>query len=172
MKSIIKTGILLIAIFSLASTVQAQKFGYVNSAAILAELPEVKQADANLEALQKQLQKKGQGMVELLQKDYVAIQQKIERGELSPKQQEEEGKKLETRQQEIQKFDQKMQQSIMTKREELLKPILDRVNTAIQDVAKEDGFQFIFDYSAGIILYAEESQDVSTKVKAKLGIKS
>ncbi|MCP3928337.1 MAG: OmpH family outer membrane protein [Bacteroidetes bacterium] len=172
MKSIIKTGILLIAIFSFASTVQAQKFGYVNSAAILAELPEVKQADANLEALQKQLQKKGQGMVELLQKDYVAIQQKIERGELSPKQQEEEGKKLETRQQEIQKFDQKMQQSIMTKREELLKPILDRVNTAIQDVAKEDGFQFIFDYSAGIILYAEESQDVSTKVKAKLGIKS
>ena len=40
------------------NTLKAQKFGYLNSQAILAELPEVKQSEAELEALQKQLQKK------------------------------------------------------------------------------------------------------------------
>ena len=42
----------------LMNAAQAQKFGYVNSQEILAGMAEVKQADANLEALQKQLQKK------------------------------------------------------------------------------------------------------------------
>lgn len=41
------------------TTISAQKFGYLNSQALLAELPEVKQADANLQALQTQLEKKG-----------------------------------------------------------------------------------------------------------------
>lgn len=152
----------------MVSAVQAQKFGYVNSQEILASMPDVKQADANLEALQKQLQKKGQGMVEQLQKDYAAIQQKIERGELSPKEQETEGKKLETRQQEIAKFEQEMVNQIQEKRATELKPISDKINKAISDVAKENGFQFIFDQ--GILLYAESAQDVSSLVKGKLGI--
>jgi len=168
MKNIFKVGTLLIALIFLAGSVQAQKFGYVSSAEILSQMPEVKQADANLEGLQKQLQKKGQGMVEQLQKDYVSIQEKIERGELSPKQQEEEAKKLETRQAEIAKFEQDMVNQIQEKRNSLLAPIYESINTAISDVAKENGFQFIFD--AGVLLYAEDSQDVSSLVKAKLGL--
>lgn len=168
MKSIIKTGIFAIALFCIAGSMQAQDFGYVNSAAILAEMPNVKQADANLEALQKQLQKKGQSMVEQLQKDYVEVQQRVERGELSPVQQQDEAKKLEDRQKEIAKFEQDMVAQIQKKRDDLLKPIYDAVNQAIKDVAKENGFQFIFD--ATVLLYAEESQDVSSLVKAKLGI--
>ena len=168
MKRILKLSTLIIAMVGMVSAVQAQKFGYVNSQEILASMPDVKQADANLEALQKQLQKKGQGMVEQLQKDYAEIQQKIERGELSPKQQEEEGKKLETRQQEIAKFEQEMVNQIQEKRATELKPISDKINKAISDVAKENGFQFIFDQ--GILLYAESAQDVSSLVKGKLGI--
>ena len=147
---------------------QAQKFGYVNSDAILASMPRVKQAEADLEALQKQLQKKGQSMVEQLQQDYVAIQQKIERGELSPKQQEEEVKKLEDRQSEIGKFEQEMISQVQNKRQELLNPILEEVNTAISDVGKEGGYQFIFDSS--VLLFAEDSQDLTKDVLAKLGI--
>lgn len=152
----------------MVTAVQAQKFGYVNSQAILAAMPEVKQADATLEALQKQLQKKGQGMVEQLQKDYLDIQQKIERGELSPKQQEVEAKKLEERRAEIAKFEQDMVNQIQEKRAKELQPISDKINKAISDVAKENGFQFIFDQ--GILLYAESAQDVSSLVKSKLGI--
>ncbi len=164
----LKISLLLIAGLLLTVSTQAQKFGFVDSAGILEAMAEVKQADANLEALQKQLQKKGQGMLEQLQQDYVAVQQRIERGELSPKQQEEEGQKLQTRQAELQQFEQDMVNQIQTKRNELLQPIMDRVNQAIQDVAKENGLQFIFDKQ--VLLYFEPSQDFSSQVKAKLGM--
>lgn len=168
MKATLKITSLLVVLFCITLSAQAQKFGYINSASIMEEMAEVKQADATLEALQKQLQKKGQGMVEALQKDYGEIQQKIERGELSPKQQEEEGKKLQDRQTEIQKFEQDMVAQLQEKRSKELQPILDKINQAIKDVAKENGYQFIFDEA--VLLYKEESQDVTPMVKAKLGM--
>ncbi|HMQ46380.1 MAG TPA: OmpH family outer membrane protein [Saprospiraceae bacterium] len=152
----------------LTTALQAQKFGYVNSAAILAEMPEIKQAEANLEALQKQLQKKGQEMIEKLQQDYQEVQQKVELGQLSPVQQETEGQRLQAAQNEIAKFEQDMVAQVQKKRDELLEPIYNRVNEAIKAVAVDQGFQFIFDQ--GILLYSEESQDVSAFVKAKLGL--
>ena len=166
MKRILKISCFLIAMLGVMSAVQAQKFGYVNSNAILAEMPEVKQFESNLEALQKQLQKKGQGMLEQLQKDYAVVQQKIERGELSRVQQEEEAKKLQAREQEIAKFEQDMVNQLQEKRNKELQPIVDKVNQAIKDVATENNFQFIFDQ--GILLYADQAQDVSGLVKAKL----
>ena len=166
MRNILKvTGLMLVLMLAF-STVQAQKFGYINSQEILQDLPELKQAEAELEALQKQLQKKGQGMVEQLQKDYLAIQEKAERGELAPIQQQEEAKKLETRQQEIQKFEQDMVNQIQTKRTALYEPIYKRVNDAIAAVAKEGGYTFIFEKQ--VLLYSEETDNVSEKVKAKL----
>jgi outer membrane protein len=168
MKQVLKIAALLLVLVGTATAVQAQNFGYVNSAALLAELPEVKQAEANLEALQKQLQKKGQSMVEQLQQEYADVQGQIERGELSPKQQEEAGKKLEAKQQEIAQFEQEMMGQIQSKRQELLEPIYNRVNEAIAAVAKEGGYTFIFDQN--VLLYYEESQDVSDAVKAKLNL--
>ncbi len=168
MKAILKVTSLFILFSCLAMTVQAQKFGYLSSASILQDMPQVKQADATLEALQKQLQKKGQTMVEELQKAYTDAQQKIERGELSPKQQEEEGKKLEAKQGEIQKFEQEMQKQIQDKRNELMKPILDSINKAIQDVAKENAYTFIFD--EGVLLYKDPAGDVTNLVRTKLGM--
>jgi len=170
MRKIIKMSCLLVALVCLSITVNAQKFGYVNSAALLSELPEVKQADANLEGLQKALQKKGQQMVANLQEDYKKIQQKAERGELSPQQQQEEGVRLEAKQKEISEFEQDMQKQIYDKRTKLLQPILDRVNTAIKDVSTEQGYTYIFDSSTGVLLYADETMDVSSAVKVKLGI--
>lgn len=166
MKRILKATLVVALLFSVAFSADAQKFGYVDSQAILADMPEVKQADANLEALQKQLQKKGQGMVEKLQQDYAAVQQKVVDGLLSPQQQETEAKKLEERQMEIAKFEQDMVNQIQNKRNELLEPIYKKVNDAISAVAKENGYQMIFE--KGVLLYSEPAQDVSAKVRAKL----
>ncbi|MEQ8702575.1 MAG: OmpH family outer membrane protein [Phaeodactylibacter sp.] len=166
MKSLLKITCLIVLFAAAAGTLQAQKFGYVNSAAILAEMPDVKQADANLEALQKQLQKKGQSMLEQLQQDYTALQKKVQGGDLSPKQQEEEAQKLQAREQEIAKFEQDMRKQVSDKRDELLGPIYEKVNQAIEDVAKENNYQFIFDQN--VLLYSEESQNVNELVKAKL----
>lgn len=168
MKRILKATLIVAILFSLSFNAEAQKFGYVNSGEILQSMPAVKQADANLEALQKQLQKKGQGMLEKLQKDYLATQQKVERGELSPQEQQTEGQKLEKRQAEIATFEQDMMKQLEDKRTGLLKPIYDKINKAIADVAKEGGYQMIFEQ--GVLLYQDPSFDISSKVRAKLGM--
>lgn len=170
MKNIIKISFLFVALLSMTVTLQAQKFGYINSVVILNEMPEFKQANSNLETLQKQLMKKGQGMVELFQKDAAAFEQRVNNGELSPVQQQEERKKLEDRQKDIGEFEQEMQAQLKAKSDELLSPLVDEVNQAIKDVAKEGSYQMIFDQSTGIILFADDSTDVSTQVKGKLGL--
>jgi len=159
-----------VGFFMMSNTVSAQKFGYLNSQALLAEMPEVKQARANLETFQKQLQKKGEGMLTELQGKYQNAQQKAERGELSPKEQEVELQKLKQQEAEIGKFEQDMIRQIQEKEGVLLGPILEKVNNAIKAVAEENGYQFVFDASTQVLLYADQTTDVSEMVKSKLGL--
>jgi outer membrane protein len=169
MKNVFKIGALALTMLVFAFTAQAQQtFGYVDAQAILAELPAVKQAEANLEALQAQLQKKLEASITQFQTDVQAFQQKVERGELAPVQQQTEQARLEKRQQELAGEEQGMVQQIQDKRTELLEPIYDSLNEAIASVAKENGFTFIFDKQ--VLLYSEESQDMSEAVKAKINI--
>lgn len=170
MRNLLKAGLVMTLLVCMAMSIQAQNFGYLNSAALLSELPEVKQADANLESLQKQLQKKGQQMLEELQKKYQDLDARQKGGGLAPKQVEVEAQKLKADEVKLQQYEQDMMKQIQTKREELLKPIIDRVNVAIEGIAKANGYTYIFDSSAGMLLYADEAKDVTNLVKAKLGI--
>ena len=70
--------------------------------------------------------------------------------------------------QRIQTFQKNAQQSLQTKEQELLEPILSTARKAIEDVAKEGKFTYIFDKSQGSILYAKESENVLSLVKKKL----
>jgi outer membrane protein len=168
MKKLFQLALMAVLVFAATATASAQKFGYVNSAQILAELPEMKAAESNLEGLQKQLQKRGQAMVQNFEADYLALQQKVQEGTMAPKVQQEEAAKLEARQKEIGDFEQQMVADLQKKRAELLEPIYNSVNEAIAAVAKEKGYQFIFDQQ--VLLYGEETADVSADVKAKLGL--
>ncbi len=173
MKRITQLFILVLVMAATAFTADAQKFGYLNSAEILSGMTEVKQADSSMEALQKQLQKKGQQMVQAYQTKLQALQKKEQAGELSPKQIEDEATKLRGEEEKIGKFQQDMEKQIVEKRNTLLQPIFDRVNGAIKDVAKENGYNYIFDRNAAqgsTILYADDSQDVTALVKTKLGL--
>lgn len=173
MKHAMKAVMIIVLLATIGFSANAQKFGYLNSNAILSEMSEVKQADANMEALQKQLQKKGQQMVQEYQVKLQSLQKKEQAGELSPKQIEDEAKKLESEQQKIATYEQDMIKQMTEKRNTLLKPIFDRVEVAIQSVAKENGYNYIFDTNATqgrIILYADPGNDVTTLVKTKLGM--
>ena len=166
-----KKIVTLVTFMILANITFAQNFAYINSQAILGNLPEVKQANANIETFRNQLISLGQKKLEALQKKYQDLDQRQKGGELSPKQLEVEAQKLKLEEDKLNKFDQESQKRIMEKSEELLKPIRDKMQKAIDEVAKENGFEFIFDASMGFILYADEKTDVSDKVKVKLGIK-
>ena len=168
MNQVFKFTFVALLLLVATATATAQKFGYVNSAEILADLPAMKAAESNLEGLQKQLQKKGQAMVQTFQTDYQALQAKAQEGTMSPKQQQEEAAKLQKREEEIGAFEQSMMSDLQKKRQELLEPIYDSVNEAIKAVAEENGYTFIFDQQ--VLLYGQESQDVSAQVRAKLGL--
>ena len=75
---------------------------------------------------------------------------------------------MEKKEEELLKYEQEMIGKLQAKEQELLKPIMDKVNQAIQDVAAEGGYAMIFD--AGVLLYAAEGTDVSAQVKSKLGM--
>lgn len=170
MKKLFTCACLFIAMTFVCSNVSAQKFGYLNSQLLLSEMNEVEQAKANLEVLGQQLRKKGEAMVADLQAKYGAVQQKVAEGGMSPKDQEAEVAKLKAEEAEIAKFEQDMVQQLQKKEADLLQPILERVNEAIKAVAQEDGYQYIFDASTQVLLYADETTDVSAKVRTKLGI--
>ncbi len=149
---------------------QGPKIGYLNSNMLLQQIPEVKQANANLEALQKQLQKKGEGMLEEFRTKYQTLQRQEQLGELSPKQIEEEAQVLREEEVKIQQFEQEMQAQLEEKRTSLLQPIFDDVSAKIAEVAEENGYTYIIDDSPGLLLYKDEAFDVTALVKAKLGI--
>ena len=70
--------------------------------------------------------------------------------------------------QRIQSFQQNAQQALQSKEQELLEPILQKARQAIEDVASEGDYTYIFDKSVGSILYVKESENILDKVKKKL----
>jgi outer membrane protein len=170
-----KLKFLLVPVFALLMgqmTVQAQKFGYVDSGSILEGMPKVKEAESNLEALNKQLQAKGQKMMEDFQVKYQELERKVQAGEITPKDQEAQAALLETDRNAILQFEQDMQRQLAEKRESLLSPILEEVRNAIQAVAKDQGYTYVFDGSpgVGVLLYADETTNLTAQVKTKLGM--
>jgi len=74
-------------------------------------------------------------------------------------------------QQAIQALEQDVVQKVGKKREELLKPILDKVDAAVQAVGKENGYAMIFNTSLfNFVLSVDESEDVMSLVVSKLGL--
>lgn len=167
MKKIIISAVLIV---SLALSMQAQKIGYMNLRALSSEMPAMAAASSELEVFAKQLQKQGEKMVTDLQTEYAALEARAQAGDLSPQQQESEVAKFKVKQDNIGLFEQEMQLKVQQKEAELLSPILGEIEIAIKAVAEENGYQFILDQSTPVLLFADETSDVSALVRAKLGI--
>jgi outer membrane protein len=163
-KSILLTLFSVFTIFG----VNAQKFGYVNSQELLVSMPEVKAADSELEAFQKQLVTVGQNKMKDLQEEYNKYVEDSQKGVLSQVQAQSKEEELGKKNQELQAYEAEVQQKLTIKRETLYKPILDKVKAAIELYGKENSYTMIFDTSAGAILHALDSDNLMEPIKAKL----
>ncbi|MEQ8706796.1 MAG: OmpH family outer membrane protein [Phaeodactylibacter sp.] len=165
-----KSYLFFAAFLFLAPTLtMAQKYGHLNFGNLISSLEETKAADSELEAFQKQLVTKGEEMAANWQKEAQAFAQQVQGGNLTPKTQSEQQAKLEQERNEILAYEQEVSQKVQAKRQELLEPLITRAETAIQEVAKENGYTMIFDTSVfNAILFAKDSDDVLELVKAKL----
>lgn len=150
--------------------VNAQKFGYINTQELLANMSEMKLADNQVQALQNELIAKGEEMVIKFEADYKAYMNEANGGTLSKVQMQQKEEVLVGKQDEIKKYEADIQQKIGLKREELYKPVLDKVKAEIEKLGKEGGYTMIFDSSAGMILHAAESENLMPILKTKLGV--
>jgi outer membrane protein len=146
------------------------KLGHVNSQELLQAMPESDSAQVKMEKAAKELQEQLEAMqVEFNNKYQDYISKKDTYSELIKQTKETE---LQQMNQRIQQFQGTAEQDLQKRRTETFKPVLDKANKAIAEVAKENGFTYIFDLSAGsVIFHAENSTDILPLVKQKLGLK-
>ncbi len=158
----------LIALITIASVSYAQKLGHVNSSDILSVMPEKVQAEKDFAAYQAQLEDQLQKMSAELKTKYSDYQTNSPNmSEPIKKAKENEIRDMESR---IQEFRSGAEEDLAKKESDLLEPIITKVKVAIEEVAKEGQYTYIFDSSAGLLLYSKESEDIMSKVKKKLGL--
>lgn len=153
------------------SSIAQEKYGHCNFGTLVSMLPGTKAADTELAAYQEQLVKKGEDMAAAFQQKAAQYIQDSQSGEHPPKALAEREQALQKEQQDIMAYEQEVQQKVVEKRDELLAPLVKRVEEAITTVAKANGYVMIFDTSAfNVVLFAEESADITEQVKAELGL--
>ena len=168
MKHLIKIGLIVCLLF-MTSNLFAQKFGHLNSTELLSLMPASKSADKELETFSVQLDNQYQQLLGNFETEYRDIQQQIQAGLLTPNQIQEKEQYFQQKQVEVQQFEADAQQKILQKREAVYGPILQQAQDAINSVAAEGGYTYIFDTSMNVILYAQPGDDVTGQVRSKLG---
>jgi outer membrane protein len=146
-----------------------QKIGYINSEELIMAMPEAKKADADITAYAKTFQDQLQAMQKELETKYKAYEAGVKTMTEAMKDVKE--KELTDLQNRIQSVQQGAEEKIAAKRQDMLKPITEKADAAIQAVAKEKGYSYILDANAGGIIYAMPTDNILADVKTKLGIK-
>jgi outer membrane protein len=161
-----------IFIFSLgilfSQSMIAQKYGYVNSTELIQGLPEVQEANVNLAVFRSELETKGEEMFKEYREKALELQRQQNAGEIAPRQYEERAAALREEEEVLREFEENSQELLFQKSQELLQPIQDKIRSAIKALAAERGFDYIFDNSGGIILYAEESTNLNEELKKRI----
>lgn len=156
------------------TTVAQQKIGHFNSKAVLQQLPEAIDAQKALD----QLVSDWQQQLASMQEEWKRKFEDYDRKKLIMTDQ----RRAET-EKELRELDQKIMAfrnlkfgqngELFQKQNDLMKPVQDRIFKAVQDVAREEGLDYVFDKSGEILLmYSNEKYDVTQKVidRVKEGI--
>jgi outer membrane protein len=151
---------------------QNLKFGHINSDELIQALPEFDSANAHLEKFRTDLVNALELMqVELNNKSEAYQKDQKNLTDIVRQTKEQELMDMNRR---IQEFQQSAQTQLQQKQAELFQPIMAKVDKAIKDVGKENGYVYIFTIGQGSsLVYFDEakSTNVMTLAKAKLGIK-
>ena len=166
MKKILLTIVVsLMFIFSIQSQ---SKFGYLNSNELLAMMPESLSMQEELQTYAKGLESQLTAMQAEYENKVVEYQQNETTYTDIIK--EDKIREIESIQQRVVEFQKNAQQSLSEKEAELFIPIREKAMKAIDEVAKEGEFTFIFDSGSGSFLFAAESENIINLVKSKLGL--
>lgn len=168
MKKIVLTTlfITLSGVFALA-----QKFAYVDTDYILDNIPEYADAQTTLDELSVNWQKEIEARFTEIDKMYKAFQNEaVLLPEDMKKKREDEIIKKEKEAKDLQKKRFGKDGDLFKKRQELVKPIQDKIYTAIQDIANDDNYAVVFDKANNsTLIFSNPKFDISEQVLDKMG---
>jgi outer membrane protein len=149
------------------NSVQAQsKIAHINSNELLESMPEKAKLAAQIQEYAAKLEKQLMAMeneyrlkVEDFKQQQGVMTDAIQQVKLK------EITDLETR---IGEFRMNAQQDLQNEEARVLQPLIDRLRKAIDDVAKEKGYDYVLDTSLGVVLYSKGGADIMSMVKKKL----
>ena len=175
MKNIIKAAFVLILFLSAGSIANAQRVAYIDMDSLVKMMPESKIARDSVTKHVKGLENQLQQMQMEFQTKQDQYMKEKDNPNVSNAVKQLREKELERLYQQLQDFQVSAQDEINKKTEDLAKPIYDKANKAIADVAKTRKYTMVLDASAqgGMlpILYKDPADDLLKDVKVKLGIK-
>jgi outer membrane protein len=155
----------------ITATVSAQtpKFGHIDLQALVQLMPERATAETEFLKFQGDLEEIFGEMQKDLQTkmtDFEALGDSASEIKRNAKVAE-----IQDMQQRIQNYQQTANAQLQQKQTELLKPVFDKAEKTIGEVAKEKGLLYVFDIGSKVVLYkSNESVDVLPLVKTKLGL--
>ena len=161
--------LILCAVATISAGAQNQKFGHIDLQALVQLMPERTTAETEFNNFQSDLE----DVLGEMQQNY---QQKLTELEqlgdgASEVRRNAKITELQELQQRIQNYQMTAQQQLQQKQAELLSPVFDKAEAAIEEVAKEQGLLYVFDIGSRVVLYkSNQSVDLLPMVKQKLGI--
>ena len=166
-KSFIIVSIILVSFLSFAQS--NAKLGYIDSNELLEMMP-------GKDSIQQVLQNYGKTLEAQLQTMYQEYQNKLAdyqtnvntMSTIIKQTKEKELADLEAR---IQDFQQQADQDLQNKQMELVEPLVTKARKAIEEVARENGYTYIFDVGMGSFIFYEKGDNILPLVKQKLGLK-
>ena len=157
----------IIALSSLTYTFAQSKVAHINTQELVASMPEMNTAKAELEKLAKTYETDIQTMA-------AELQSKVKQYDTeAPNQTDEENQKrlqeVQGMEQSIRQYQTQAQQDLQKKEFDLLKPITEKAKNAILKVGKAKGFDYVLDASQGQGVIFAGGTDLLVDVKTELG---
>jgi outer membrane protein len=151
----------------------AQKYAYIDSEYIMENIPEYKDAQTELDNLSKQWQKEIEQKFKEIDNLYKAFQaESVLLPEDIKKKRENEIIAAEKEAKDLQKKRFGKDGDLFKKRQDLVKPIQDKVYNAIEKRAQDKNYIFVFDKAGSLtIMYADAKYDISDDILDDLGYK-
>lgn len=168
-----KKLVFILAILASANTLFAQKFGFVDSELILNKMPDYVEAQKEIDQISIEYQQEIEGMYQELDSMFQVYRKEeiLLTEEMKIKRQDAIAKK----EKEIKDYQRKIfgyEGLIFLKRQELIKPIQEKIQEAIKVVAQQQKLQVVFDKSGELtLLYTTETHDYTDYVLEELGLK-
>ena len=168
MKKLKKVIIALVLMVAATSFVNAQsKIAHINVTDLLAEMPEMKAAQAELKKLSETYRVDIESSMTELKNKYT--QYSNEASSMSEEENQKRALELQGFEKNIGEAQQAAQQELAKKQAELFKPISDKAQAAIDKVATAQGYDYVIDATQGGGLIVAKGKDLLPEVKQELG---